>query len=216
MFTGIVEELGQVQWLEVGSGGTDARLRVRGASASSDVGHGDSIAVSGVCLTVVEFDAEHFTADVMGETLQRTTVGSWRSGTPVNLERSVTPTTRLGGHVVQGHVDGAGTLISRASHPAYDVLTFEVDAATGGLIAAKGAIAIDGISLTVIGVEDSDSRTEFTIGVIPQTLRATTLGELATGSTVNIEVDVMAKYVQRILRSGALVPPATDDAAVSV
>ncbi|WP_051267173.1 riboflavin synthase [Nakamurella lactea] len=205
MFTGIVEELGSVVAIDVTPGSTDARLRVRGATVSSDVAHGDSIAVGGVCLTVVGFDGDEFTVDVMGETLDRTTVGQWRAGTAVNLERSVTPTTRLGGHVVQGHVDGVGTLIGRERHPAYDVLTFAVDAGIGKYIAEKGAIAIDGISLTVVGVQDTAGAapgTEFTIGVIPETQRATTMGSVAIGSAVNIEVDVMAKYVERLLTAG--------------
>jgi riboflavin synthase len=220
MFTGIVEEMGSVVAIDVTAGSTDARLTVRGATVSSDVAHGDSIAVCGVCLTVVGFGGDHpdeFTVDVMGETLQLTTIGGWQPGTAVNLERSVTPTTRLGGHVVQGHVDGVGTLVARETHPAYDVLTFAVDRALGRYIAGKGAIAIDGISLTVVGVEDtaeSPADTEFTIGVIPETQRATTMGALAVGSAVNIEVDVMAKYVERLLTAGGLaVSRSTSDAA---
>lgn len=202
MFTGIVEEMGRVAAIDITPGSTDARLRVTGATVTSDIGHGDSIAVCGVCLTVIEFSADEFTVDVMGETLQRTTVGGWRPGTVVNLERSVTPTTRLGGHVVQGHVDGIGTLLRREQHPAYDVLTFGVDAPLARYIAGKGAVAIDGISLTVVSVEDTAGGAEFTIGVIPETQRATTMGALAVGAGVNIEVDVMAKYVERLLTAG--------------
>ncbi|MGI8418975.1 MAG: riboflavin synthase [Nakamurella sp.] len=204
MFTGIVEEIGRVAAIDVKPGGTDALLRIEGPLVTSDVGHGDSIAVCGVCLTVVASDDNSFTVDVMGETLQRTTVGSWQPGTTVNLERSVTPTTRLGGHVVQGHVDGVGTLVGREQHPGYDVLTFAVPPSIARYIAEKGAIAIDGISLTVVAVTATADGAQFTIGVIPQTQRATNLGAAAVGSTVNIEVDVMAKYVERLLATSAV------------
>lgn len=204
MFTGIVEEMGRVVALEMAPGGTDARLRVEGPLVTGDVGHGDSIAVDGVCLTVVGNDGPVFEVDVMGETLLRTTVGALTPGAAVNLERSVTPTTRLGGHVVQGHVDGIGTLVRRETQPAWDTLTFAVPHAVGRYIAGKGAIAIDGISLTVVDVADTDDGAEFTIGVIPETRRATTLGAAAVGDPVNIEVDVMAKYVERLLQTGGL------------
>ncbi len=199
MFTGIVEERGEVVSLDVSAGGADARLTVRGPVVTTDVHHGDSIAVSGVCLTVVDAADGTFTVDVMSETLQRTSAGRWMSGQLVNLERSVMPTTRLGGHVVQGHVDGVGTITARVPHERYDEVTIAVGDDLARYIAAKGAIAVDGISLTVIDVTDTDSGAQFSLGVIPETRQATTLGTSAVGSVVNIEVDVMAKYVERLL-----------------
>jgi len=140
---------------------------------------------------------------VMGETLQRTTIGGWQPGATVNLERSVTPAGRLGGHVVQGHIDGTARLTAREQHPAYDVLTFTVDATIAKYIAGQGAIAIDGVSLTVVAVQDTADGARFTIGIIPETQRATTLGAVEIGAAVNIEVDVMAKYVERLLTAGS-------------
>jgi len=203
MFTGIVEEMGRVATIDLTPGGRDARMRIEGPTVTGDVGHGDSIAVNGVCLTVVDASGTSFDVDVMGETLQRTTIGGWRPGAVVNLERSVTPTGRLGGHVVQGHIDGTARLAERQEHPAYDVLTFTVEESIAKYIAGKGAIAIDGVSLTVVAVQDTVDGARFTIGIIPETQRATTLGALQTGAAVNIEVDVMAKYVERLLTAGA-------------
>lgn len=227
MFTGIVEERGRIVDVHLdGSGaGTapgSARLTVHGPKVTSDVGHGDSIAVSGVCLTVVERDGETFTVDVMAETLRRTTVGALAAGDEVNLERSVTPTTRLGGHIVQGHVDGTGTVVRRTEHPAYDEIRIRTSAALGRYLAPKGSVAVDGISLTVIDVVDLDEGTddtahdtadhsddrgndtgaEFSIGIIPETRTATTLGAARAGTVVNLEVDVMAKYAERLLTAG--------------
>ena len=199
MFTGIVEERGEVVALEVAPGGADARVTVRGPVVTQDVRHGDSIAVSGVCLTVVASEAGTFTADVMAETLLRTSAGQWFPGRPVNLERSVTPATRLGGHVVQGHIDGTGTVVARVAHEGYDEFSISVDKPLARYIAEKGAIAVDGISLTVIAVTDSPDGSVFTLGIIPETRSATTLGTADIGATVNIEVDVMAKYVERLL-----------------
>lgn len=200
MFTGIVEELGEVLALDVTPGGSDARLTIRGPKVTSDAGHGDSIAVSGVCLTVVGQDIDGaFVADVMAETLKRTTVGTLKPGDRVNLERSVTAHTRLGGHVVQGHVDGVGTITSRIGYDAWDEVRIAVEGDIGRYIAAKGAIAVDGISLTVIDVADTDTGTEFSLGIIPETRAVTTLGLRPIGAEVNIEVDVMAKYVERLI-----------------
>ncbi|RIJ70897.1 riboflavin synthase [Nakamurella silvestris] len=199
MFTGIVEELGEVVELSLTPGGSDARLTVRGPKVTSDAGHGDSICVSGVCLTVIEQGDGTFAADVMAETLLRTTVGGLQAGDRVNLERSVTPATRLGGHVVQGHVDGVGTITSRIQHEAYDEVRIAVDPTVGRYVAGKGAIAVDGISLTVIDVDDTDTGAEFSLGIIPETRAATTLGHRPVGAQVNIEIDVMAKYVERLL-----------------
>jgi riboflavin synthase len=208
VFTGIVEELGTIVAIDVAPGATDARLTVDGPVVTSDAHHGDSIAVNGACLTVVGIDGGTFTAELMAETLAKTTAGSWRPGTRVNLERSVTPTTRLGGHLVQGHVDGVGTVASHVGSARYDDVAITVPRALGKYIAPKGAIAVDGVSLTVIDVTDSGEATTFTLGIIPETRAATTMGRRAVGDTVNIEVDVMAKYAERLLgqRGGDTAP----------
>ncbi|MTD14080.1 riboflavin synthase [Nakamurella sp. YIM 132087] len=199
MFTGIVEERGEVVALDLAADGADARVTVRGPKVTGDVHHGDSIAVSGVCLTVVASTADTFTADVMSETLVRTTARDWAPGREVNLERSMTPEGRMGGHVVQGHVDGVGTVVARTPHPGYDEFRIAVGNELAPYIAGKGAVAVDGISLTVIDVQDTPSGAEFTLGIIPETRSATTLGVAQVGTTVNIEADVMAKYVERLL-----------------
>ena len=206
MFTGIVEERGEVVDLRVStqdSAGTasagSARLTVRGPLVTQDAGHGDSIAVSGVCLTVVERSADTFTVDVMAETLKRSTIGTLAPGDQVNLERSVTAATRLGGHIVQGHVDGTGVVTVRIAHPAYDEIRIAVGPDVARYLAGKGAVAVDGISLTVIDVVDNDDGAEFGIGVIPETRAATTMGAVRVGDRVNLEVDVVAKYVERLL-----------------
>lgn len=203
MFTGIVEEQGEVLALELAPDGADARVTVRGPLVTSDVRHGDSIAVSGVCLTVVDSDTDRFTAQMMAETLARTSAKSWAAGSPVNLERSLTPNARMGGHVVQGHVDGVGTLVSRTPHPGYDELRVAVPTELARYLAGQGAVAMDGISLTVIEVTDTPTGAEFSVGIIPETRLATTLGGIEVGAAVNIEVDVMAKYVERLLQAGA-------------
>jgi riboflavin synthase len=203
MFTGIVEELGEILELTLAEdsadGSRDARVTVRGPKVTEDVARGDSIAVDGVCLTVVDSGDGAFTAEMMAETLERTTAGGWSPGTRVNLERSVTPATRLGGHLVQGHVDGVGTVTAHAAHPGYDEVAITVPAALGRYLAAKGAVAVDGISLTVIDVTDDSDGSTFTLGIIPATRSATTMGHRAVGERVNIEVDVMAKYAERLL-----------------
>jgi len=203
MFTGIVEERGRVVDLQVsdeeaGTAGA-ARLTVRGPTVSCDAAHGDSIAVSGVCLTVVDRSADTFTVDVMAETLRRSTIAGLRAGDEVNLERSVTASTRLGGHIVQGHVDGPGTLTVRTPHPGYDEIRIAVGSELARYLAPKGAIAVDGVSLTVIDVTDTPDGAEFGIGIIPETRTATTIGSAPLGATVNLEVDVIAKYVERLL-----------------
>jgi len=200
MFTGIVEERGQVvELLVTDSDAGSARLTVRGPLVTADARHGDSIAVSGVCLTVVDRSADSFTVDVMAETLKRSTIGALSPGDEVNLERSVTAATRLGGHIVQGHVDGTGIVTVRIAHPAYDEIRIAVGPDLARYLAGKGAIAVDGISLTVIDVVDNDEGAEFGIGVIPETRAATTIGASKVGDRVNLEVDVVAKYVERLL-----------------
>jgi riboflavin synthase len=199
MFTGIVEELGEVVDLRLAPGGSDARVTVRGPVVTQGVGLGDSISVSGVCLTVVDAGDGTFDADVMHETLIRTTAKDWRPAGRVNLERSVTPSTRMGGHLVQGHVDGVGTVSARTEYDGYDELAIHVPRELGRYLAGKGAVAVDGVSLTVIDVKDDPAGTTFTLGIIPTTRTVTTLGTLRVGDGVNVEVDVMAKYAERLL-----------------
>lgn len=199
MFTGIVEELGTVRSIELADGGTDAVLTVEGPLAASDARLGDSIAVDGVCLTVTGVDGDAFTAEVMPETLRRSTLGRLATGSRVNLERALPAGGRLGGHVVQGHVDGVATLVSRTPGPRWDDLAFGAPAALTRYVAEKGSIALSGVSLTVTWVSDDG----FGVSLIPTTLAATTLGGLVPGDPVNVEVDVLAKYVERMLGLGA-------------
>ena len=193
MFTGIVEELGQVAKLETL---TDAvRISITGPLVVSDAKIGDSISVNGVCLTVTEKTADSFSADVMQETLNRSTLGQLVPGSKVNLERPVTLATRLGGHLVQGHVDGMGKIISREKSDNWDVVTIEPNPELLKYIVEKGSITVDGTSLTVASVND----TIFTVSLIPETLAKTTLGLVNPGDLVNLEVDVMAKYVEKLM-----------------
>ena len=193
MFTGIVEELGVVEGIEQQD---DAiRLTVRGAFVTPDASLGDSIAVNGCCLTVAQRDGETFTADVMHETLSKTSLGALDIGSKVNLERAVTPTTRLGGHVVQGHVDGTGRVLRRTPSEHWEVVEIELPADLTRYLVPKGSITVDGISLTVVDVLESS----FTVSLIPETLARTTLGFKQPGDPVNLEVDVIAKYVERLL-----------------
>jgi riboflavin synthase len=206
MFTGIVEELGSVVALDrpaadAGAGtAPDAVLTVAGPLATSDARPGDSIAVDGVCLTVPTVTDGEFTAEVMPETLRRTSLGSLLPGAPVNLERALPANGRLGGHVVQGHVDGVATLARRTPGPRWDDLEFSAPAALTRYVAEKGSVALAGVSLTVTWVSDDG----FGVSLIPTTLAATTLGRLAPGDVVNVEVDVLAKYVERLLATGAV------------
>ena len=192
MFTGIVEELGTVVAVEHRD--TSARLTVRG-SVVADAAPGDSIAVNGVCLTVVDPKDDCFCADVMDETLRRSALGDVQTGDRVNLERAATLTTRLGGHVVQGHVDGVGRVVRRQPGDAWDVVTVELPRALTRYVVEKGSIALDGVSLTVMGIDG----VELTVSLIPETLRRTTWGSRDIGELVNVEVDVLAKYVERLL-----------------
>ncbi|MFI6295297.1 riboflavin synthase [Nonomuraea sp. NPDC050790] len=193
MFTGIIEEMGEVVALE--TRGDSAVLSVRGPIVTSDARHGDSIAVNGVCLTVVESADGVFTVDVMKESLERTSLGGLKEGSPVNLERAVRADQRLGGHIVQGHVDGTAVLLSRETGEAWDNLRFSLPAQLARYVAEKGSIAIDGISLTVTTVDDDS----FGVSLIPTTLRLTNLGRRAEGELVNLEADVIAKYVERLV-----------------
>jgi riboflavin synthase len=197
VFTGIVEELGVVVAADETAVGNEQAVRVTisGPLVSSDVAVGDSIAVSGVCLTVVDTASGAFSADVMRETLIRSTLHGAHAGTPVNLERAVTLQTRLGGHLVQGHVDGTGTVVRREHTPQWDLVEISIPPALARYVVEKGSIAVDGVSLTIASVGASS----FTVSLIPTTLNLTTLGEKAVGDAVNLEVDVMAKYAEKLL-----------------
>ena len=200
MFTGIVEELGRLE--SVDRRGDSARLRVHGPLVTSDARPGDSIAVNGVCLTVTDVEpGRWFDTDVMAETLDRTAIGGSGPGSPVNLERAVRVDSRLGGHIVQGHVDGTSDLISRTEHEHWQVLRFALPAALARYVVEKGSITVSGTSLTVSALSDSDAvHPWFEVSLIPTTLTETILGALDIGDRVNIEVDVLAKYVERLLQ----------------
>jgi riboflavin synthase len=197
MFTGIVEELGEVTARDAL---TDAaRLIIRGPTVTSDADHGDSIAVNGVCLTVVEVLPDgRFSADVMAETLDRSNLGALQAGSRVNLERAAALNSRLGGHIVQGHVDGTGQIVARTPSEHWEVVRIEVPAAVARYVVEKGSITVDGISLTVSALGD-EPRDWFEVSLIPTTRELTTLGSAPVGTRVNLEVDVIAKYVERLL-----------------
>jgi riboflavin synthase len=193
MFTGIVEELGVVESVEEQ---VDAvRLTVRGPHVTLDAKLGDSIAVNGCCLTVAERDGETFTADVMRETLDKTSLGVLGPGSSVNLERAVTATSRLGGHIVQGHVDATGSVVRREPSEHWELVEISLPAGLSRYLVDKGSITVDGVSLTVVEAGDDG----FTVSLIPETLARTTLGTKQPGDPVNLEVDVIAKYVERLL-----------------
>ncbi len=195
MFTGIVEELGTVEAVEEL---TDAaRLTVRGPLVTSDARHGSSIAVNGVCLTVVTQTDSTFTADVMHETLRRSSLGELQPGSRVNLERPVTLADRLGGHLVQGHVDGVARILAREPGDHWEVVRIELPAALARYVVQKGSVTVDGVSLTVASLDGAT----FDVSLIPTTLELTTLGYKQPGDLVNLEVDVVAKYVERLLES---------------
>ena len=195
MFTGIVEELGVVEALE--DQGDAVRLTVRGPHVTVDAHLGDSIAVNGCCLTVAAKDGETFTADVMRETLDKTSLGALEPGGRVNLERAVTAATRLGGHIVQGHVDGTGSVVRRVPSEHWELVEVSLPAGMSRYLVDKGSITVDGVSLTVVSAGDDS----FTVSLIPETLARTTLGHKQPGDPVNLEVDVIAKYVERLLSS---------------
>lgn len=200
MFTGLVEEVGRVDKLEQL---TDAvRLTVHGPLVTSDAAPGDSIAVDGVCLTVVDKLPEGFTADVMQETLNRSRLGSYQVGSRVNLERALAAGARLGGHIVQGHVDGVGELISRTPSEHWEVLRFSLPADLARYVVEKGSIAINGTSLTISAVGEDFLE----VSLIPTTLVDTTFGDMAVGDPVNLEVDVVAKYVEKMVGGYHLKP----------
>jgi riboflavin synthase len=193
MFTGIVEELGSLA--AVDRLDRAARLTLKAPGVGADAHHGDSIAVNGVCLTVVEVDADGFSADVMAETLIRSSLGRLAPGDPVNLERAATLSTRLGGHLVQGHVDGVGTVLERRPDTHWEIVRIALPAGLGRYVVEKGSIAVDGVSLTVTAVTSD----HFEVSLIPTTLALTTLGSRPVGGEVNLEVDIVAKYVEKLV-----------------
>lgn len=203
MFTGIIEAIGKISSVE--SRGGDLRLRIDiGRLDMSDVKPGDSIAVSGVCLTAVEFDSKSFVADVSGETLTHTTLGDLNKGDFVNLEKALTPSSRLGGHIVSGHVDGVGEVVSRTSDARSIRFQVRAPVALTRYIARKGSICVDGISLTVNAVKGEC----FDLNIVPHTLDQTTMSKFETGRQVNLEVDVIARYLERLLPREQIPPPA--------
>ena len=192
MFTGIIEERGEVLAWE--QDGDAARLTVRAPLSVSDASHGDSISVSGVCLTVVDQGPAWFTADVMGVTIATSTLGALQPGRTVNLERAMRADDRLGGHIVQGHIDGTAEVLSVSDEGAWRVLRFTLAPELAPLVARKGSIAVDGVSLTVSSVGGD----WFEVSLIPETLAATTLGDAVAGGRVNIETDILARHVARL------------------
>ena len=195
MFTGIIEELGHVR--EVEKRGEDARIMIEARTVTEGSSDGDSIAVNGVCLTALEVKPESFAADVSKETLFRSTLGHLKPGLPVNLERAVTPATRLGGHIVQGHVDARGTFLGAENHGDSWTFRFAYPKEIARYLVFKGSVAVEGISLTIAELTDD----YFEIAVIPKTWEVTNFSQLKAGDEVNLEVDVIAKYVERILTS---------------
>ncbi|GAB3616188.1 riboflavin synthase [Okibacterium endophyticum] len=198
MFTGIIEEIGEVVGVE--NGADAARITVRGPAVVDGAKRGDSISVSGVCLTVVEQTPDGFTADVMAQTLSMSTLDGVAPGRRVNLERAALVGGRLGGHIVQGHIDGTASVLSIAPGEAWRVLRFSLSPELAPFVANKGSIAIDGISLTVSDLADAGETEQwFEVSLIPETLAATTLGERRVGERVNIETDILARHVERML-----------------
>jgi riboflavin synthase len=197
MFTGIVTDVGRVRAAVPGGTGRDTRFEISCAYAMDGVDLGASIACSGPCLTVTEKGADWFAVEASGETLRRTTLGDWAVGTPVNLERSLTAGQELGGHIVTGHVDAVSTVLDRRDDGGSAVYVFDLPRDLARFVAIKGSIAIDGVSLTVNGVEDGVDGARFDVNIIRHTQEATTFGALQTGGRVNLEVDTLARYVDR-------------------
>jgi len=210
MFTGIVEELGEVVAVDPLPGA--ARLTVRGPAVTAQARRGDSIAVNGVCLTVTDASDKTFTADVMAETLEHSSLGALQPGSPVNLERPVEMGGRLGGHLVQGHADGTGLVLSRAPAEHWDVVRISLPPGLARYVVHKGSVTVDGVSLTVSGLGDAGTAAGpepwFEVSLIPTTLELTTLGRVQPGGPVNLEVDVIAKYVERLLGGAPGLAPA--------
>jgi riboflavin synthase len=194
MFTGLIADRGSVSALELDDGGARVRIATR---LAGELGEGDSIAVNGVCLTATEVRDDAFTAEVMAETLRRSSLGALLAGSPVNLELPLRPSDRLGGHVVQGHVDGTGTVAEVRAEGISRVLEIEVEESLRRYLVEKGSVALDGVSLTVSAL----SQRGFAVSLIPETLQRTGLGAVEVGAVVNVEVDVLAKHVERLLGS---------------
>lgn len=197
MFTGIIEEVGEITHVEHSEDA--ARITVRGPLAVTGVRHGDSISVSGVCLTVIDSTGQTFTADVMAETLAMSTLDGVQAGRTVNLERAAQVGDRLGGHIVQGHIDGASTILATTEGSAWRVLRLSLSRELAPLVARKGSIAIDGVSLTVSAIGGGLNDGWFEVSLIPETLTATTLGDRVVGDQANIETDILARHVERML-----------------
>jgi riboflavin synthase len=193
VFTGIVEELGSVAVLEKYAGG--AKIKISAQVVTEGTNDGDSIAVNGVCLTALNIKPDSFTADVSQETLDRSTLGGLHPNSPVNLERAVTPSTRLGGHIVQGHVDGRGAFISAVPNGDFRTVRIGYPADMGQYLVYKGSVSVEGISLTIASLSDD----WFEIAIIPKTWELTNLSSLRPGDEVNLEADIIAKYIERII-----------------
>jgi riboflavin synthase len=203
MFTGIVETVGSI--VELTPAPPGARI-VIAHDLDGELRIGESVAVSGCCVTVTNRAAGRFTADLMGETLQRTALGALTAGSPVNLERALAAGGRFGGHIVQGHVDGVGTVTALTPHDAWTVMAVSAPRRLAPYLVEKGSVTVDGTSLTVMGVRDAAGDVVFEVGLIPHTLEVTVLGRREAGDAVNLEVDVLAKYVERLLTAGTATP----------
>lgn len=203
MFTGIVEEVGEVARM---ARGDPARLRVRCRRVIGDAEPGGSIAVDGCCLTMTVLDDDGFAADLMDPTLEATALGDLQPGDAVNLERPVAARGRLGGHLVQGHVDGVGEVVERRPAEGTTLLVVTAPPGVADYLVPRGSITVQGVSLTVIDVDRPGATVTFSVGLIPHTLEVTTLGRLVAGDRVNLEADVIAKYVERLLVAGAPTP----------
>ncbi|MDQ3258490.1 MAG: riboflavin synthase [Acidobacteriota bacterium] len=199
MFTGIIEELGRVRGIE--KRGEGVRITIEARTVTHETNEGDSIAVNGVCLTALEIRADSFAADGSRETLQRSTLGSLRAGSVVNLERAVTPSTRLGGHIVQGHVDARGRFLGAEDHGGSWTVRIAYPTEMARYLVFKGSVAVEGISLTIAALADD----HFEVAVIPKTWTVTNFSHLRPGDSVNLEADIIAKYVERILAVGAAI-----------
>jgi riboflavin synthase len=199
VFTGLIADRGNVSELELGEAGARVRIATR---LAAELGEGDSIAVNGVCLTATDVRDDAFTAEVMAETLRRSSLGALHAGAPVNLELPLRASDRLGGHVVQGHVDGTGTVARLRAEGISRVLEIDVEPALRRYLVEKGSVALDGVSLTVSALTEDG----FAVSLIPETLQRTGLGEAEVGAEVNVEVDVLAKHVERLLGSQVQAP----------
>ena len=211
MFTGLIEEIGEIVAVE--PVGESLRLTVKGPRVTEDAAHGDSIQVSGVCLTVIEQTTDTFTADVMEQSIRMSTLGKLRPGARVNLERAARVDSRLGGHIVQGHIDGTAELISVTPHDNWRTLRFALAPELAPLLVDKGSVTLSGVSLTISAIAgEQDPQPWFEVSLIPETLTATILGDLSPGDRVNLETDILARHVARMLRFPGFQTPAPEGA----